>query len=137
MGRRHHQAVLICVLAALLIGCNTSEPTPPDHIADTGNMVVDGVLIYRDDSTEWMVWVPYASVYVYDSYPVDSPFHIPTREEAKILHTLRFGAKNVRYLTDDGYTFGMPSASITKAGQKTKYSVLALYRRPYIINISF
>ena len=121
----------------MLIGCKPIEPTPPDHIADTSNMVVDGACIYRDDSTEWLVWVPYASVYVYDSYPVDSPYHIPTREEAKILRTLHYGAGNVRYLTDDGYTFGMPSASITKAGQKTKYSVIALWRRPYIINISF
>lgn len=121
----------------MLIGCKPIEPTPPDHIAGTSNMVVDGACIYRDDSTEWLVWVPYASVYVYDSYPVDSPYHIPTREEAKILRTLHYGAGNVRYLTDDGYTFGMPSASITKAGQKTKYSVIALWRRPYIINISF
>ena len=137
MERRYCQTVLIAGIAALLIGCNAVEQTSPDHIADTDDMVECGVLIYRDDSTEWRVFVPYAAVYVYDTYHVDSPFHIPTREEAKVLHTLHYGSGSVRYLTDDGYTYGMPSASITKAGQKTKYSVLALWRRSYIINITF
>ena len=117
--------------------CNgrVEEELNPSEPQDTTPPL--GVIIYTDDSTEWRVWIPYGAVYVYDSYPVDSPYHIPTHEEAKILKTITYGASGQRYLTDDGYTFGMPSANITKAGTKTKYSVLALWRRQYIITQDF
>jgi hypothetical protein len=40
-------------------------------------------------------------------------------------------------VTSDGYTFGMPSASVSKAGSKTKYSVLGLYRRKTKVEVHF
>lgn len=132
MGRGYSSWILI---AALLTACNSVEPTPPPSEQEQEEH--PGTVIYRTETTEWRVWIPYGSVYVYDSYPVDSPYHIPTHEEAKILRTLTYGGKDQRFLTDDGYTFGMPSASITKAGQKTKYSVLALWIRPTVIEVEF
>lgn len=131
MGARYYTILLTILFAS----CNAIEPTQQTEPAEP---IEHGyTIIYRDDSTEWLVWVPYSRVYVYDSYVVDSPYHVPTHEEAKILKTITYGPSGQRYLTDDGYTFGMPSASITKAGTKTKYSVLALWRRRYIITQDF
>ena len=42
-----------------------------------------------------------------------------------------------RFVTSDGYTFGMPSSSVSKAGSKTKYSVLGLYRRKTKVEVHF
>ena len=134
MELRHRAVILIALCMA---ACALNEPTEPPATDEKETTPPQGAIIYTDDSTEWRVWIPFGSVYVYDEYHVDSPYHIPTHEEAKILKTITYGASGQRYLTDDGYTFGMPSASITKAGQKTKYSVLALWRRRYIINQGF
>ena len=56
--------------------------------------------------------------------------------EAQILKTLTYPSSE-RFVTSDGFTFGMPSASVTKADTKTKYSVLGLYIRPTTINVPF
>lgn len=65
-----------------------------------------------------------------------SPWVIPTREDAQILKTLTYPSSE-RFITCDGYTFGMPSASVSKAGQKTRYSVLGLWKRPTVIDVQF
>jgi hypothetical protein len=64
------------------------------------------------------------------------PWRFPTREDAQILKTLTYPSDE-RFVTCDSYTFGMPSISVTKAGQKTKYSVLGLYIRPTTIDVPF
>lgn len=127
---------LLIVLALATASCGQIENEPQGPTKEDTTQPL-GTVIYSDDSTEWRVWVPYGDVYVYDEYHVDSPYHIPTHEEAYTLKTITYGPSGQRYLTDDGYTFGMPSASVTKAGQKTKYYVLALWRRPYIIHQYF
>ena len=60
------------------------------------------------------------------------------KEEAQILRKLEYPTPSgERFVTSDGYTFGMPSASVSKAGQKTQYSVLGLHRRKTTIDVPF
>jgi hypothetical protein len=65
-----------------------------------------------------------------------SPWVIPTREDAQILKTLTYESGE-RFITCDGYTFGMPSTNVSKAGQKTRYSVLGLWKRRTVIEVEF
>lgn len=89
------------------------------------------------DSAEWVVYTECKDVLYNDDYAVKSPYHIPTREEAAILKTCTYGDGTQRFVTCDGYTFGMPSSSVKKAGMKTKYSVLGLHIRHNIYDIEF
>ena len=123
----------ILLTALILIGCSTNEPTAPTTPQTHGNT---SEAVYQTDTTEWFVRVFASGVLYGSSYAVDSPYHIPTREEAAILKTCVYPSSE-RFVTSDGYTFGMPSASVTKAGAKTKYSVLGLYIRPTVITIGF
>ena len=131
-------SLFISVLTiAVLSGCNRSndnEPNAPsDHFVGTNEMMV-----YETDSTEWIVCLiatgkTYAEA-VQVSIP--APYRLPTRDEAQILKTLTYPSSE-RFVTSDGYTFGMPSASVTKAGATTKYSVLGLHIRPTTIDVPF
>ena len=122
---------------AALTGCRHSdedEPNAPsDHSADANKMV-----IYETDSTEWHMCVVATRKLYADAVQVSipAPYRLPTRDEAQILKTLTYPSSE-RFVTSDGYTFGMPSASVTKAGTKTKYSVLGLYIRPTTIDVPF
>lgn len=96
------------------------------------------MVVYATDSTEWQICLiatgkTYAEA-VQVSMP--APYRLPTRDEAQILKTLTYPSSE-RFVTSDNYTFGMPSASVTKAGAKTKYSVLGLYIRPTTIDVPF
>lgn len=123
MGRGGVCAILI----AALVAC--SPQNVPEHTEQTPIDASSGTIVFETDSDEWRVYVFARGVLYGSSYSVDSPYHIPTRDEAYVLKTLTFGSNEQRYVTCDGYTFGMPSASVTKAGTKTKYSVLGLWRR--------
>ena len=134
-------AVIYCALLLILLhsisACHKDEPQnqqqePSNHSADANEMVV-----YETDSTEWEVYTACTGVLYGSGYAVKSPYHIPTREEAAILKTITYGDGSQRFVTCDGYTFGMPSVSVTKAGQKTKYSVLGLHIRHNIYDIPF
>lgn len=122
---------------AVLSGCNRSkddEPNAPsDHFVGTNEMIV-----YETDSTEWHVCVVATGKLYADAVKVSvpAPYRLPTREEAQILKTIEYPSEE-RFVTSDGYTFGTPSASVTKAGAKTKYSVLGLWKRPTTINVPF
>ena len=65
-----------------------------------------------------------------------SPWMRPTREDAAILKTCTY-THDERFITSDGYTFGMPSASVSKAGAKTKYSVLGIWKRNTVITMEW
>ena len=125
----------------LLSGCKPSdEPTPtddPNILRDSVETIEMGTAVLQTDSDEWRVYVFMSGVLYGSGYTVDSPYHIPTKEEATVLRTISYGAEGQRYVTCDGYTFGMPSASVTKAGVKTKYSVLGLWHRKNIIDVTF
>ena len=124
-------------MMAVFVGCpvrNMPVVEPNDTIPTEPP---EGTAVYWTDSTEWVVYVFARGVLVTDDYGVSEPYHIPTHNEAQVLRHISYGHSGQRYLTDDGYTFGMPSASVTKAGTKTKYSVLGLYIRPCIIVVPF
>lgn len=96
------------------------------------------MIAYVTDSTEWRVKLFKEHLLYSEAVEnnLPAPFHIPSREEAQVLKSCSY-PHDERFITCDGYTFGMPSASVTKAGQKTKYSVLGLYIRPTVITIEF
>ena len=96
------------------------------------------MIVYETDSTEWHVRLVATGKLYADAVQVavPAPWRLPTREEAQILKTLTF-QHDERFVTSDGYTFGMPSASVTKAGAKTKYSVLGLWIRVTTIDVPF
>lgn len=120
--------VCIILIVTTFVACqpqNVPEQEEPTTKRDVG----DGVCVFQTDSDEWRVYVFATSVLYGSGYAVESPYHIPTHDEAQVLKTITYGPSGQRYVTCDGYTFGMPSASVTKAGSKTKYSVLGLWRR--------
>lgn len=141
----HISFALLCILslsisvliATALVGCKHSkedEPTDPsDHSVGANEMVV-----LETDSTEWHVCLIATGKLYADAVQVavPAPYRLPTKDEAQILKTLTY-PHDERFVTSDGYTFGMPSASVTKAGAKTKYSVLGLYIRPTTIDVPF
>ena len=128
---------ILVLTTAALTGCKHSkkdEPTDPsDHSVSANEMVV-----YETDSTEWHVRTIATGKLYADAVQISmpAPYRLPTRDEAQILKTLTYPSSE-RFVTCDGYTYGTPSASVTKAGAKTKYSVLGLYIRPTTINVPF
>ena len=96
------------------------------------------MVIYETDSTEWHVCLVATGKLYADAVQVamPAPYRLPTKDDAQILKTLTYPSDE-RFVTSEGYTFGMPSASVSKAGTKTKYSVLGLHIRPTTINVPF
>ena len=98
----------------------------------------DATIVLQTDSTEWRVCL-FATGKLYAEavqVEIPAPWHLPTKDDAQTLKTLTY-PHNERFVTSDGYTFGMPSASVSKFGQKTKYSVLGLYIRRTVIDVGF
>ena len=129
-----HISFALLLILSLFISCRKDEPTAhSDHSVDANKMVV-----YETDSTEWHVCLVATGKLYADAVQVSvpAPYRLPTRDEAQILKTLTYPSSE-RFVTSDGYTFGMPSASVTKAGTKTKYSVLGLHIRPTTIDVPF
>ena len=132
----HISFALLLTLSLFISGCRRKdEPTvhSDDHIVGGNEMVV-----YETDSTEWHVCLVATGKLYADAVQVSmpAPYRLPTKDEAQILKTLTYPSDE-RFVTSDGYTFGMPSASVTKAGAKTKYSVLGLYIRQTTIDVPF
>ena len=128
---------ILALTTAALTGCKHSKKDEPtdtsDHFVGTDEMVV-----FESDSTEWHVCVVATGKLYADAVQVSvpAPYRLPTRDDAQILKTLTYPSSE-RFVTSVGYTFGMPSASVTKAGAKTKYSVLGLWVRPTTIDVPF
>ena len=126
--------VLLC-LSLFISTCQREEnglstADDPEHA---------GTIVYQTDSSEWRVRIVKQHVLYSEAMQVTMPypFTFPTKDDASILRTITFGDNKERYVTNDGYTFGMPSASVSKAGEKTYYSVLGLYKRKTTYDISF
>lgn len=134
MEQRHRRDFLILLALLLLISCRKDEPSVPSDHSDGA----DGVVVYETDSTEWRVCVVATGLLYADAVAVSipAPYMLPTKDEAQILKTLTYQSSE-RFVTSDFYTFGMPSASVTKAGEKTKYSVLGLHIRKTAIDVPF
>ncbi len=132
-------AVLLLSLSLCMSACNgrTEEPANPSEqsITDDGS---PGVLVYETDSTEWRVKIFKEHILYSEvaSITLPAPWVLPTREDASVLRLLEYPHEE-RFVTCDGYTFGMPSASVSKAGAKTKYSVLGLHKRRTTIIIEW
>ena len=133
-------AVIYCALLLTLSLFTSCQNEDPETSSNHSNELVaqDDVVVLETDSTEWHVCI-FAEHLTYSKaveVNLPSPWLLPSREDAQILKTLEY-PHDERFVTSDGYTFGMPSASVSKAGQKTQYSVLGLYIRRTVINISF
>ena len=119
----------LLLIVGLFTSCRSDEPT--NHSEPT---VYEEVVVYETDTTEWRVCI-FAEHLLYSKaveVQLPSPWLLPTREDAAILKTCTY-PHDERFITSDGYTFGMPSASVSKAGQKTKYSVLGIWKRKTVI----
>jgi hypothetical protein len=125
----------LLLILSLSTSCLSDEPTDhsDDRVADANEMIV-----LETDSTEWRVRLFATGKLYAEAVQVEmpDPWQLPTREDAQILKTLTYPSDE-RFVTSDGYTFGMPSASVTKAGSKTKYSVLGLWKRKTTIEVTF
>ena len=95
-------------------------------------------VVYGTDSTEWRVKIFKEHLLYSEAVETNlpAPWVIPSREEAQVLKTCSY-PHDERFITCDGYTFGMPSSSVSKAGTKTKYSVLGLWKRKTVISVEF
>ena len=129
-------ALLLC-LSLFISACKKDEPNKSSdqvsHSVEANEMIV-----LLTDTDEWHVR-KIAQHLLYSSavkVETPSPWMLPTREDAQILKTLDY-PHTERFVTSDGYTFGMPSASVSKAGQKTNYSVLGLWKRKTTYDIGF
>ena len=134
MEQRYRRGFLILLALLLLISCRKDEPTATtDHSAGA-----DGVVVYDTDSTEWSVCVVATGLLYAEAVavPMPAPYRLPTKDEAQILKTLTYPSSE-RSVTSDGLSYGTPSASVTKAGAKTKYSVLGLHIRKTTIDVPF
>ena len=150
MSSRYAQiscVLLLCLLlfiSAALSGCSKKKQNDPEQQQDTEVKSVEETIdtravVFSTDSDEWTVQL-FKEHLVYSeavAVKLPAPWSIPTREEATILRTLTYEFGSERFITCDGYTFAMPSSSVTKAGQKTQYSVLGLWRRRNTYDIPF
>lgn len=129
-------AVLLLSLSLCMSACSgrTEEPQAPSEPDAVGSEII----IYQTDSTEWRVKIFKEHILYSEvaSITLPAPWVLPTREDAAVLRLLEYPHEE-RFVTCDGYTFGMPSASVSKAGAKTKYSVLGLHKRRTTIYIEF
>ena len=134
MGKQYSRYLVIVILLFAACGTNTDEPQEPSEHTSSNEAIV-----FETDSNEWHVRL-FAEHLIYSKaveVQLPSPWLLPTREDAAILKTLSYSDGSERFVTSDGYTFGMPSASVSKAGQKTQYSVLGLWKRHTVIIIDF
>ena len=105
-----HIFFALLLTLSLFTSCRSDEPTvPSDHSVGANKMMV-----YETDSTEWHVCLiatgkTYAQAV---QVAIPAPYRLPTRDEAQILKTLTYPSSE-RFVTSDGYTFGMPSPSVT------------------------
>ena len=136
MGRPYQWCLVILLILAACNPYVEPEVVSDDPVPDTTQVL--GTVVLRTDSDEWCVNL-FKEHLLYSEAMTEvlpEPWHIPSKEEAKILHTLYFSSSE-RFVTSDGYTFAMPSATVSKAGIKTKYSLLGLYVRRTVIVVTF
>ena len=137
MIRKLYVHLLSLCLSLFISGCENPSTVPgDDHIVDASKMV--GVTVLESDSDEWQVCLVAEGLVYAEAVKtrMPEPWQLPTRDDAAVLKTLTF-EHNERFITSDCYTFGMPSASVSKAGAKTKYSVLGLWKRRTVIDVPF
>lgn len=128
--------LLILSLSILeIVGCKAKNE-PNTHSEQP--IAPNDTIVFETDSTEWHVRLFATGKLYADAVQVQmpDPWRFPTREDAQILKTIVYPSEE-RFVTSDGYTFGTPSTSVTKAGAKTKYSVIGLYIHKTTITVEF
>lgn len=135
VGGERPTAVLACALM-LLVACTPQNHPDDEHIGDANGLI--GEVVCVTDSDEWKVALVAEGLYYHEAVGVSvpEPYRLPTKAEAQVLRSLTY-PHDKRFVTSDGYTFGMPSSSVSKAGSKTKYSVLGLWRRKTKVEVHF
>ena len=128
-------ALLVAAMCISLWSCDQSGSSTPDAPIEP---IEEATCVLTTDTADWYVALFYEGLYYADACTktLPSPYRLPTKDEARILRNLDYPHRE-RFITSDGYTFGMPSASVSKAGTKTKYSVLGLHIKPTRIVIEF
>ena len=129
-----HISFALLLTLSLFISCQEEPTIPPSTQTSSTEAIV-----FETDSTEWRVCI-FAEHLIYSKaveVQLPSPWLLPTREDAAILKTISYSDGSERFITSDGYTFGMPSSSVSKAGAKTQYSVLGLNIRQTVIDVPF
>ena len=136
MIRKRYAPLLSLCLLLSISGCKPPTEPGDEHIAAVSKMVA--VTVLESDSDEWQVCIVAEGLVYAEAVktPMPAPWQLPTRDDAAVLKTLTL-EHSERFITSDGYTFGMPSASVSKAGTKTKYSVLGLWKRRTVIEVTF
>ena len=135
MIRKLYAHLLSLFLLLSISGCE-QKSVEDDHFADVSKMIA--VTVLESDSDEWQVCIVAEGLVYAEAVKTQmpEPWQLPTRDDAAVLKTLTF-EHGERFITSDGYTFGMPSASVSKAGAKTKYSVWGLWKRRTVIDVPF
>ena len=129
-------ATLLLSLFLCMSACSGRTEEELNHSDHTGS---NEAIVFVTDTSEWHVRI-FAQHLLYSKaveVRLPSLWLLPTRDDAAILRTLTYGDGSERFITSEGYTFGMPSASVSKAGAKTKYSVLGLYKRKTVITMEW
>ena len=144
--RRHIYCALLLILSlslSALLSCSHKSEDEPDEkielIADSVSAATEQI-VFETDSDEWHVRLFKEGVLYSElkQYVLPSPWRLPTHDEAKILRKQTYSTPaGERFFTDNGYTFQMPSASVTVAGSKKKYSIVGLWRRRTVIIVEF
>ena len=117
----------LSLLLSLPLLCGCSGKDEPFSEQPATPVAASDAVVLVTDTTEWRVRL-FGEHLLYDeavAVDIQSPWQLPTREDADVLRQLDYPCAE-RFVTSDGYTFGMPSATVSKAGKKTKYSVLGL-----------
>lgn len=140
MSRRwNHSTSFVPALLLSLFLCMSACSGKTEEVQDPSEPIGTGeAIVFVTDTSEWRVRL-FAEHLIYSKaveVQLPSPWLLPTREDAAILKTCTY-PNDERFITSDGYTFAMPSASVSKAGQKTQYSVLGLWKRKTVIQIEF
>lgn len=127
----------LSISAVIMIVTTSCDHSNQPEITD---QELTSTIVYTTDSSEWSVCLFKEHLLYSEAVKTNlpAPWTIPTKDEAMILKTLVFASPSKeRFITVDGYTFAMPSVSVSKAGAKTKYSVLGLYIRKTTIDVEF
>lgn len=130
-------ALLACMMSLFVSACRNEILSHEPGSSETE--VPIGSAVWQTDSSEWRVYIFKEHLLYREAVETNlpAPWVLPTREDAAVLRSLSFGNNVERFVTSDGYTFGMPSVSVTPAGQKTRYSVLGLWKRKTVIDVPF
>lgn len=128
-------AVLLLSLFLCMSACSGKKEEPSNPSNTNG---INEKIVFFNDTSEWHVRLFAKNLFYNKAVEVNlpSPWMRPTREDAAILKTCTY-THDERFITSDGYTFGMPSASVSKAGAKTKYSVLGIWKRNTVITMEW